>query len=120
MLQNFQPAAIVKMNSDGTDPVLLRTFETGIEYHPVWWGTPQQHESAERATDDQHTQQAIKDWRTYWRPLQEPELQAYKDQMNKLLREKNLRESEDDSQVRRLAQERTLHVLRRLDAGGKQ
>jgi uncharacterized protein YjbI with pentapeptide repeats len=50
---------------------------------------------------------------------QNAELQAYLDQMTNLLLERNLRESEADSEVRLLAQARTLTVLRAIDTGGK-
>ena len=46
-------------------------------------------------------------------------LQAYLDQMSTLLLEKDLRNSEEDSEVRTLARARTLTVLRRLDPNRK-
>jgi hypothetical protein len=46
---------------------------------------------------------------------QDEALQAYLDQMSTLLLEKNLRSSEEASEVRTLARARTLTVLRRLD-----
>ena len=46
-------------------------------------------------------------------------MQAYLDQMSTLLLEKNLRSSEEDSEVRTLARARTLTVLRRLDGKRK-
>jgi uncharacterized protein YjbI with pentapeptide repeats len=50
---------------------------------------------------------------------QDEALQAYLDQMSNLLLEKNLRESEEDSEVRTLARARTLTVLGRLDTSRK-
>jgi uncharacterized protein YjbI with pentapeptide repeats len=50
---------------------------------------------------------------------QDEALQAYLDQMSSLLLEKDLRASEEDSEVRTLARARTLTVLRRLDPGRK-
>jgi uncharacterized protein YjbI with pentapeptide repeats len=47
---------------------------------------------------------------------QDEALQAYLDQMNNLLLEHNLRDSEEDSEVRTLARARTLTVLGRLDS----
>jgi uncharacterized protein YjbI with pentapeptide repeats len=46
---------------------------------------------------------------------QDAALQAYLDQMSSLLLEKNLRNAEDNSEVRTLARARTLTVLSRLD-----
>jgi uncharacterized protein YjbI with pentapeptide repeats len=51
---------------------------------------------------------------------QDEALQAYLDQMNTLLLEKNLRESEEDSEARTLARARTLTVLGRMDPSRKE
>jgi uncharacterized protein YjbI with pentapeptide repeats len=51
---------------------------------------------------------------------QDEALQAYLDQMSTLMLEKDLRNSEDDSEVRTLARARTLTVLKRLDASRKE
>jgi uncharacterized protein YjbI with pentapeptide repeats len=51
---------------------------------------------------------------------QDEALQAYLDQMNTLLLEKNLRESEEDSEARTLARARTLTVLGRVDPSRKE
>jgi uncharacterized protein YjbI with pentapeptide repeats len=50
---------------------------------------------------------------------QDEALQAYLDQMGGLLLEKDLRASEEDSEVRTLARARTLTVLSRLDPSQK-
>jgi hypothetical protein len=50
---------------------------------------------------------------------QDEALQAYLDQMSTLLLEKDLRSSEEDSEVRTLARARTLTVLGRLDPSRK-
>src|SRR5215208_7588489 len=47
---------------------------------------------------------------------QDETLQAYLDQMSTLMLEKDLRNSDEDSEVRTLARARTLTVLKRLDA----
>src|SRR5215211_9442822 len=47
---------------------------------------------------------------------QDEALQAYLDQMSTLMLEKDLRNSDEDSEVRTLARARTLTVLKRLDA----
>ena len=64
-----------------------------------YWFTVQQDER-QREIEEQRAQDAA--------------LQAYLDQMSTLLLEKNLRSSEEDSEVRTLARARTLTVLRRL------
>src|SRR5829696_1957218 len=50
---------------------------------------------------------------------QDEALQAYLDQMSTLMLEKDLRNSEEDSEVRTLARARTLAVLKRLDPSRK-
>ena len=50
---------------------------------------------------------------------QDEALQAYLNQMSSLLLEKDLRDSDKDSEVRTLARARTLTALRRLDPGRK-
>ena len=50
---------------------------------------------------------------------QDEALQGYLGQMNNLLLEHNLRNSEEDSEARTLARARTLTVLRRLDSSDK-
>src|SRR5215211_5825407 len=51
---------------------------------------------------------------------QDEALQAYLDQMSTLMLEKDLRNSEEDSEVRTLARARTLTVLGRLDTSRKE
>src|SRR5215212_9274418 len=50
---------------------------------------------------------------------QDESLQAYLDQMSTLMLEKDLRNSEEDSEVRTLARARTLTVIRRVDTSRK-
>jgi len=50
---------------------------------------------------------------------QDEALQAYLNQMSALLLERNLRESEEDSEARTLARARTLTVLGRIDPSRK-
>jgi Pentapeptide repeats (8 copies) len=50
---------------------------------------------------------------------QDEALQAYPDQMSTLMLEKDLRNSEEDSEVRTLARARTLTVIRRVDTSRK-
>jgi hypothetical protein len=51
--------------------------------------------------------------------VQDEALQAYLDQMSTLMLEKDLRNSEEDSEVRTLARARTLTVIRRVDTSRK-
>jgi uncharacterized protein YjbI with pentapeptide repeats len=70
-------------------------------------------------------QQRIEDARTQAQQelerqhTQNTTLQAYLSQMTNLLLERNLRESEEGSEVRKLAQARTLAVLRAINTGRK-
>jgi uncharacterized protein YjbI with pentapeptide repeats len=91
-----------------------------------FWFTAQQEQRQQRI-EDQRAQQAqkIENQRAdSARQLEEQRaqdaaLQAYLDQMNTLLLEHDLRNSEEDSEVRTLARARTLTVLGRLDSGRK-
>jgi hypothetical protein len=64
-------------------------------------------------------QQREQELQTADRRAQDEALQAYLDQMSGLLLEKDLRASEEDSEVRTLARARTLTVLSRLDPSRK-
>jgi uncharacterized protein YjbI with pentapeptide repeats len=79
------------------------------------WFTDQQNDlqrdiEAQRAQAEQQLEE---------QRAQDEALQAYLDQMGQLLLEKNLRDSEEDSEVSTLARARTLTVLRRLDGTRK-
>jgi uncharacterized protein YjbI with pentapeptide repeats len=74
-----------------------------------------QQERERKAEDAQHERElAVESQRA-----QDEALQAYLDQMSSLLLEKDLRNSEENSEVRTLARARTLTVLGRLDKGRK-
>jgi uncharacterized protein YjbI with pentapeptide repeats len=75
-----------------------------------FWFTAQQEER-QRAIENQRAEneQRLEDQRS-----QDATLQAYLDQMSELMLEKDLRASEEDSEVRTLARARTLTVLGRL------
>jgi uncharacterized protein YjbI with pentapeptide repeats len=66
----------------------------------------QQHIENQRAAAEQDIEE---------RRAQDAALQAYLDQMSALMLQNNLRDSEEDSEARRLARARTLTVLGRLD-----
>ena len=90
------------------------------------WFTAQQ-DARQQNIEDRRAQQAqkIEDQRAAAerelaeRRAQDEALQAYLSQMGSLLLDKNLRESEEDSEVRTLARARTLTVLSRLDSSRK-
>jgi uncharacterized protein YjbI with pentapeptide repeats len=65
------------------------------------------------------TQRAEAERKLVEQRAQDEALQAYLNQMGNLLLEKDLRESEEDSEVRTLARARTLTVLGRLDSSHK-
>jgi uncharacterized protein YjbI with pentapeptide repeats len=110
------PMAIYKMDHDGTDPVLLKDFERPVAQYPDWRGTPQLDDGVEQATEDEHTEQALKDWQA----LPTAELQTYKDQINHLLGQKKLRESRVNSPARELAQKWTYGLQSRLEKSRKE
>jgi uncharacterized protein YjbI with pentapeptide repeats len=74
--------------------------------------TAQQDQRQQRA----ETQRAEAERELAQQRAQDEALQAYLDQMDNLLLEKNLRESAEDSGVRTLARARTVTLLRRLDS----
>ena len=75
-----------------------------------------QQDQRQQAIEDQR---AARERELEEQRAQDDALQAYLDQMSTLLLEKNLRTSEEDSEVRTLARARTLTVLGRLDANRK-
>jgi hypothetical protein len=87
-----------------------------------FWFTSQQ-EARQQRIEDQRAQQAQKienqraeaERELAEQRAQDEALQAYLDQMSSLLLEKDLRQSEGDSEVRTLARARTLTVISRLD-----
>src|SRR5215216_3786865 len=82
-------------------------------------------QQAERQQAMEEQQQALEDRRARAEQklaeqrAQDEALQAYLDQMSSLLLEKDLRTSEQESEVRTLARARTLTVLERLDPSRK-
>jgi uncharacterized protein YjbI with pentapeptide repeats len=110
------PMAIYKMDYDGTDPVLLKDFERPVAQYPDWRGTPQLDDGVEQATEDEHPEQALKDWQE----LPTAELQTYKEQINHLLGQKKLRESRVNSPARELARKWTFGLQSRLEKSRKE
>jgi uncharacterized protein YjbI with pentapeptide repeats len=77
----------------------------------TWWITWQQGKIEDQRAD---VERELAEQRA-----QDEALQAYLDQMGSLLIERDLRASEEDSEVRTLARARTLTVLERLDPSRK-
>jgi hypothetical protein len=75
-----------------------------------------QQDARQQRIEDQHAEAERK---LAEQRAQDEALQAYLDQMGRLLVEKDLRNSEEDSEVRTLARARTLTVLARLDSSRK-
>jgi uncharacterized protein YjbI with pentapeptide repeats len=80
-----------------------------------FWFTSQQ----QKYQQDIEDQRAAAERNIEEQRAQDAALQAYLDQMSALLLEKNLRDSEEDSEARRLARARTLTVLERLSPDRK-
>jgi pentapeptide repeat protein len=76
--------------------------------------------SESRRTKDDAERQRIADRQIADQRAQVEAVQAYLDQMSQLLLEKDLRKSDDDSEVRTLARARTSTVIQRLDADHNQ
>ena len=91
-----------------------------------YWFTAEQ-DARQQRIEDRHAQQAQKienqrakaERKLAQQRAQDEALQAYLDQMGSLLLEKDLRASEEGSEVRTLARARTLTVLGRLDSSRK-
>jgi uncharacterized protein YjbI with pentapeptide repeats len=80
-----------------------------------FWFTAQQDTRQQRIED----QRAEAERELAEERAQDEALQSYLDQMGALLLEKDLRNSEEDSEVRTLARARTLTVLENLDGDGR-
>ena len=74
-----------------------------------------QQDARQQRTEDQRAQA---ERRLAEQSAQDEALQAYLDQLSYLLLEKDLRKSEEGSEVRTLARARTATVIQRLDAEG--
>lgn len=92
-------------------PLLLGIFAAVLT---AWFNAQQDARQNELEEQRAETERQIEDQRA-----QDEALQAYLDQMSSLLLEKDLRSSEEDSEVRTLARARSLTVLERLDAERK-
>jgi len=111
----YRLIGIFVMDSDGTDPALVRVFEVLPAICPEWAGVLQHDEGTEQAIEDEPTEQAIADWRALDARLPDALVQAYIEQMNELRREKNLHDPEVGSEVLKIAREDTLRLFAELD-----
>src|SRR5215208_3279641 len=80
----------------------------------IWFAAQQDARQQQIENQRAQAEQALAEQRA-----QDEALQAYLDQMSTLLLEKDLRNSEPDSEVRSLARARTLTVLGRFDPSRK-
>ena len=92
-------------------PLLLGIIAAGLT---AWFNA---HQDSRQNDIEDRRAQAERDLAE--QRAQDEALQAYLDQMSTLLTEKNLRNSREDSTVRKLARARTLTVLQILDPSGK-
>jgi uncharacterized protein YjbI with pentapeptide repeats len=88
-------------------PVVLSLITVGFA---LWQDTRQQRVENQRAEAERELAN---------QRAQDEALQAYLDQMSTLMLDKDLRNSEEDSEVRTLAHARTLTVIRRVDTSRK-
>ena len=84
---------IFTMDSDGTDPAVVRIFLNGKAYFPEWWAAAQQDEGAELTIKAESTEEAISDWRALDARMPDAVVQAYIEQINEVLQGVNLRDS---------------------------
>ena len=81
---------IFTMDSDGTDPALVRLFVNEIASFPEWGVTGQQDGVTSQANEGQPTEEAIADWRALDARLPDVAVQAYIEHVNELLQGVNL------------------------------
>src|SRR5215216_6432114 len=96
------------MNADGSGRTNLTNTTTSEGYYPAW-------SPARVDTTGERTEEAVEDRRAIDGVPQDEALQGYIKQINELLRERNLRGSEEGSDVRQLAREKTVQVLEGSD-----
>ena len=103
---------IYVINADGSGRTNLTNSKQSEDYFA--WSPARVDASTER------TEKAVEDQQPIDSAPQEEALQAYIEQINELLAEKDLRGSEEGSEVRRLAREKTLQVLEGSDPSTKE
>src|SRR5919112_1214937 len=103
---------IYVINADGSGRTNLTNSKQSEDYFA--WSPARVDTSTER------TEEAVEDQQSIEVAPQEEALQAYIEQINELLEEKDLRGSEEGSDVRQLAREKTLQVLEGSDPSTKE
>jgi uncharacterized protein YjbI with pentapeptide repeats len=107
------------MDSDGTDPTLVRIFVNEIASFPEWGVTAQQDKGANQVIDSEPTEEATADWRALDARLPDAAMQAYFEKMNELLQGVNLHDSTISGEEN-LAMYMTTSALKGLDPSGKE
>jgi Tol biopolymer transport system component/uncharacterized protein YjbI with pentapeptide repeats len=103
---------IYVINADGSERTNLTNSKQSEDYFA--WSPARIDTSTER------TEEAVEDQQPIDAAPKDEALQAYIEQINELLAEKNLRVSEEGSDVRQLAREKTLQVLEGSDPSTKE
>lgn len=81
------------MDSDGTDPALVRIFVNEIAAFPEWGLTAQQDGVTKQTNEGQPTEEAIADWQTLDARLPDVAVQEYIEQIDELLHGVNLHDN---------------------------
>src|SRR5215203_1176979 len=113
-----ESSGIFVMDSDGSDPALIREFFGETLSHPDWRAAQNEERTQPASEEEESTEEVIKEQRALDAALRSGGLQGYLNEMKRL--QKELRTSEVESEVRTQAQERTLGVLQGLDSSGKE
>jgi Tol biopolymer transport system component len=97
---------IFTMDSDGTDPAVVKIFQSEIASYPEWGVTAPQGTGAEQAVEDEPTEEATADWRALDARLPDVAVQVYID---------SLTTTQESS-----AEYMTLSVMKGLNPSGKE
>src|SRR5215216_3110589 len=106
------------MDSDGSDPALIREFFGETLSHPDWRAAQNEERTQPASEEEESTEEVIEEQRALDAALRSGGLQGYLNEMKRL--QKELRTSEVESEMRTQAQERTLGVLQGLESSGKE
>ena len=107
------------MDSDGTDPALVRLFVNEIASFPEWAVTSQQDGVTKQTNEGQPTEEAIADWRALDARLPDVAVQEYIEQVNELLQGVNLHDNVVGSEENQ-AMYMITSVLKGLDTSGQE
>lgn len=109
---------IFTMDSDGTDPTLVRIFETQKASSPEWGVMVPQDGAIEEADEGDATEEAITDWRALDARLPDVAVRTYIEHMKELLRGVNLHDNIIDGEEN-TATEITSSVLKGFGPAGR-